>query len=357
LRLNDLVSGLHVSAFAAGAIICALSVTRIERRLGRHRLLWIAVLGISLFSIALTLVPVAGLTIASIVLMGFFGGLVLNTLQASLADRYGDQRTIALAEANVGASAANLILVGAFTLVAAVHLNWRLVIVGSLVLPLIMFLVNRKLPIANAPDAAASAQPRSGNQPGHLPRRFWLAAAMLFFTAMLEWSLASFGARFVEDVGNVTGNLAVTAMAGFFGGIFVARYTGSRLARAMSPVTIVTTSLIVTAIGFVVLLIAGNLALVIVGLAIAGLGTGNLFPIGFSIAMGLAPDHATIASSRVILAASAATLLAPITIGSLADALSIKTGMAIVAPIALAAAAVLLFLVARARRRAMSDAH
>ena len=53
--------------------------------------------------------------------MGFGGGLLLVTIQAALADRHGERRAVALAEANVAASIAYVVLIGVLSLTAALH--------------------------------------------------------------------------------------------------------------------------------------------------------------------------------------------------------------------------------------------
>ena len=82
----------------------------------------------------------------------------------------------------------------------------------------------------------------------------------------------------------------------------------------------------------------------VAGLLIVGLGLGNLFPLGLAVTVALAADRAQFASSRAVLASSAAVLLAPLTVGTLADATSLTAAMAVV-PVCLALAAVGLALV------------
>ena len=84
------------------------------------------------------------------------------------------------------------------------------------------------------------------------------------------------------------------------------------------------------------------------GLALLGVGLGNLFPMGLSVTVALAPERAVLASGRAVAMTSFAVLLAPLTVGTLADATSLKTALAVV-PVLLALAAAGLALVLRAR--------
>ena len=68
----------------------------------------------------------------------------------------------------------------------------------------------------------------------------------------------------------------------------------------------------------------------VAGLGLLGLGVGNLFPLALSVAVALAPGRAGPASGRAVTMTSLAILLAPLTVGTLADATSLKAALGIV---------------------------
>jgi hypothetical protein len=76
---------------------------------------------------------------------------------------------------------------------------------------------------------------------------------------------------------------------------------------------------------------------------------------GVSVTVALAPERAVLASGRAVVTTSFAVVLAPLTVGTLADATSLTTALAVV-PVALALAAAALVLVRRAGRRDGYDA-
>ena len=137
LGLSYSVGGLHVAAFAAGSTAAGVISTRLERWLGRRRLLWSAVVVLAAGVIGLTAGCTAGVTVGSVLIMGIGGGLVLVTIQAVLADHHGEHRTVALAEENVAASIAYLVLIGTLSVAAALQLGWRVALLASLVIPLL----------------------------------------------------------------------------------------------------------------------------------------------------------------------------------------------------------------------------
>ena len=131
------------------------------------------------------------------------------------------------------------------------------------------------------------------------------------------------------------------------------RTVGSRLARRHDPAWLLALALAMTAVGFAVLWPSTGPAQAVVGLSLLGIGLGNLFPMGMSVTVALAPERAALASGRAVMMTSLAGLLAPLTVGTLADATSLDAALGVV-PVLLLLAAAGLALVRRARPRATS---
>jgi fucose permease len=340
LDLSYSTGGLHIAAFAAGSLAAGVSSARLERALGRRALFWSAAALMGAGAVGLTAGRVAAVTLGSLLVMGVGGGLLLATIQAALADHHGGRRAVALAEANVAASLAYVVLIGVLSLTAALHAGWRVALLASLAVPALAWWGNRRLAI-DAPPPSRAAQ-------GRLPGVFWIAATMLFCTTAAEWCINAWGATFVEDAAEVSTDTAVALMAGYFGGVLVGRTLGSRLARRHDPARLLALALAVTAAGFAILWPSTGPGQALAGLSLLGLGLGNLFPMGLSVTVGLAPDRAVLASGRAVAMTSFAVLLAPLTVGALADATSLKAALGVV-PVVLALAAAGLTLVRRAR--------
>jgi MFS family permease len=340
LNLSYSTGGLHVAAFAAGSMVAGVISARLERVLGRRTLLWSAAALMGAGAIGLTAGPIAAVTVGSMLVMGVGGGLLLATIQAALADHHGERRTVALAEANVAASLAYVALIGVLSLTAALHAGWRVALLASLAVPALAWLSNRRL-VINSP-------PHSRGARGRLPGVFWIAAAMLFCTTAAEWCITAWGASFVEDAAEVSADTSVTLMAGYFGGVVAGRTLGSRLARRHNPAGLLALALAVTTAGFAILWPSTGPAQALVGLSLLGLGLGNLYPMGTSVAVAVAPERAMLASGRTVMMSAFAVMLAPLTVGALADATSLKAALGVV-PVFLALAAAGLMVVRRAR--------
>ena len=339
LDLNYSTGGLHVAAFAAGSMVAGLISARLERALGRRTLLWSAAALMGAGAIGLTAGRLAAVTVGSLLVMGGGGGLLLATIQAALADHHGERRAVALAEANLAASIAYLVLIGVLSLTAALQVGWRVAVLASLAVPVLAWWRNRQLAIDAPPPPIAQ---------GRLPSVFWIAAAMLFCTTAAEWCITAWGASFVEDATEVSTDTAVALMAGYFGGVVAGRTIGSRLARRHDPARLLALALAITAAGFAILWPSTGPGQALVSLSLLGIGLGNLFPMGLSVTVALAPNRAVLASGRAVAMTSLAVLFAPLTVGTLADATSLTAALGVV-PVMLVLAAAGLTLVRRAR--------
>src|SRR5829696_6863402 len=275
LDLSYSTGGLHVAAFAAGSTVGGVISARLERALGRRALWWSAAAVLGAGATGLTAGRTAAVTVGSVLVMGVGGGLLLATGQAALADHHGDLRTVALAEENLAASIAYVVLIGVLSLTAALHAGWRAALLASLAVPVLAWWSNRHLAI-DAPPPSRVAQ-------GRLPGRFWIAAAMLFCTTAAEWCITAWGTTFVEDAAGATTDTAVTLMGGYFGGVLAGRTLGSRLARRQDPARLLALALAVAAAGFAILWPSTGPAQALVGLSLLGIGLGNLFPMGVSV--------------------------------------------------------------------------
>ena len=334
------IGGLHVAAFATGSLLAGLVAGALERAYGRRVVLWGSAAILALGTVGLTLGRVPAVTVGALLVAGVGGAGLLITVQALLADHHGERRAVALTEANVAAAVAYVVLVGGLSLAAALGAGWRVALLLSFAVPLSLWWRNRRAEI----EAPSPAQEDEG---GRLPPAFRVAVAMLFCTVAAEWCITAWGASFAEDAAAVSADTAVALMFGYFGGVVAGRTIGSGLARRHNERRLLAGALAVSAAGFALLWPAGSAVTVFAGLAVIGLGLGNLFPLGLAVCVGLAPDRAQLASGRAVMAGALAVLLAPLTIGALADATSLTAAFAVV-PVMLALAAAGLTLVTRA---------
>lgn len=320
LRMSHTLGGLHVSAFSLGSIVVGVVGDRVTRALGRRWALWLGAAGMGAGALTLVLAQFVAFTLLGALLMGLGGGLLLVTIQAALSDHHGERRTIALVEANVIASAAAALAALLIGGLQRSGIGWRGAIILGLALLVVLALRGWRLEIPRQveqrtqnSDAGRSAQPAK------LPLIFWGYWVILFLGVAAEWSVVVWSADFLVAGGGASVTAAASSVAIFFGSEMLGRLISSRLARRLPGERLLIFAAIVALIGVPLFWLAPILALRLLGLALAGLGIGNLYPVTLALATGSAPAHADAASARVALAAGLAVLCAPLALGNIAD--------------------------------------
>lgn len=350
LGLDYGVAGLHFGTFALGVVLTGALADRPVRLLGRRVALWSGAFGMAMGATVLAAGGSATATLSGVLLMGLWGSLLLMTAQATLSDLHGENRAVALTEANVAAATGAILAPVAIAAFAAANfLGWRGALVAAVVTLAAGALLFLRTPV---PNAAASANPDEGTPDGgrtaFLPSAFWAWCAVLFLCISIEWSVAYWGAAFLEDVAGLTAAHAAALMGAYFVAVLLGRLAASRLARQLGPETLLMSALGVSAGGFAPFWLAplmlppgaAAFALGAAGLFVAGVGIGSLYPLSAALTIGAASGMADRATSRMALAGGFATLVAPIALGAGADSFGIGLAYGLVAALLLATTAV-----------------
>lgn len=356
LDLNYTLAGLHLSAISFGIILSGLSAERLARAGGRRATLWGGAAGLAAGALALALGRWLPLTLAGVFCMGYFGALVQVMIQAILSDLHGERRTIALTEANIGASlsaALSPLLIGGFL---RLGISWRAALflaMGLLVLIALRF-HTESIPNPPAGPGASSRDGRQGQaERPHLPVAYWAYWLVICLSVAIEWCLMIWSPDFLEKVVGLSRVDASTALALFFVATVLGRIAGSRLAWSLPGITILLSAFGICAAGFFLFWLATIPALNLAGLFIAGLGAANLFPLAMAVAISQAPRQANAASARVSFGVGIAGFIAPFSLARIADQAGIYTAYAILPALFVVAVAVTILthhLVGPARR-------
>ena len=355
LHLSYTVGGLHLSAFALGMVLAGLLGDALVQRWGRRRVFWGGGAGLALGSLLFVSGHHPALTIASALLMGAPGTLLLIEVQATLSDRHGARRAVALTESNVAASfAAGLapLLVGSLQ---RAGVGWR----GALILGVLgwgaLALRGRAVPIP--PHTPRPPRSPAAGRAARLSAVFWAYWLVVFLSVSVEWCVIFWGADFLETSVGLRRVDASTLMSVFFAAHLLGRIAGSRLSRRMPTGPLLLAAVLVAAAGFIPFWLASAAPLNIAGLFVAGLGIANLYPLTLSAASNIVPrEQADAASSRVTLASGLAILITPQVLGTLADEIAIKNAYGVVAVFLVVAGGAILAANHRAGRAALSSA-
>ena len=325
LRLNYAVAGLHFSAAAVGGIIAGSIADRVVRRWGRRVAFWGGAIGMTTGVLLLALGRHQVVTIASALFTSFFTTLLLITIQATLSDRHGEQRTIAITESNIGASLCAVLAPLLIGTMQRTDLGWR----GALFLVAavlgVLVLGFRRQPI---PDSAPTGQPATNGQV--LPLPFWAYWAVIVLEVPIEWSMALWGADFLEKAVGLSRIDASTLIFVFYLAVAAGRIVGSRLVRTIRSTRLLLASMLTALIGFGLFWLSPVAPLNVAGLFICGLGFANMYPLMLALTLGTAPEQVNVASARISLGIGFCILLVPQALGLLADQTGVRIAYSIV---------------------------
>lgn len=326
LGLTYTQGGFFSAAIACGLIFTGLFAGWLTRHISRQVLFWgggtflavgITILGLSR-QFELALLAVLG--------MGIGGSLAQVMIQALLSDQHGEQRAIALTEANVAASLSGTLTPLILSSLQRIGAEWRAISLITILVLTLLAVSFRRVSIPNSATAAAQSSGKAGN----LPFAFWLYWIVLFFMVATEMSLAVWSTDFFISVVGLSRADAVLAFGVFPAAMLTGRFAGSRLTRSWSSLPLLYATLGLTLLGLPLFWLARIPALNILGLFITGLGIANQYPLTMSIAVGIARDKTNQASARVTLAVGTALLTAPLALGRLADGLGLQKAFGMV---------------------------
>lgn len=325
LQLTYTVSSLHFTAFAVGILLIGLGGHWFIQRIGRVRSLWIGMLGISLGTLLLLIGRNPIITIGASFLMGLIGSLILAIVPATLSEKHGELRVIALSEANmlssIVATSAPL-MVGWFA-----HLGgWRWALGIVAFTPILLFLILGRG--ASSTGSSTAENLTRSSQP--LPTLFWIYWVVIVLGVSVEFCMIFWSADYLEHVLGMLKADAAQALSLFLSAMILGRLIGSRLVERFSTSRVIAASILLAGIGFLIFWKAENILVGLIGLFLTGLGVANLYPLLLSLAIGAADGETVQASARTTLASGTAILALPLVLGRLADAVGIRSAYGLV---------------------------
>jgi len=327
LGLSYTISSLHFTAFAVGILVVGLFGHVVIHYFGRRVSLWMGAFGISLSALLLIAGKTPVITIGASLCIGLIGSLIPVIVPSALSDQHGEQRSIALSEANVTASLVSTaapLMVGWFTYFIG---GWRLTLGAAALTPLILRLIFGKT--APPPIITSRNGPPADRQP--LPAMFWVYWAAIVLAVSVEFCMIFWSADYLENSLGMQKVNSAQAVSLFLAAMIIGRLVGSRLIRTVSIYKVIIASVVLAGAGFLIFWTTDNAVLGMFGLFLTGLGVANLYPLTLSLAIGAAEGNTVLASARTTLASGVAIFALPLTLGRLADMLGIRLAYGIVA--------------------------
>jgi fucose permease len=325
LHLTYTVSSFHFTAFAIGILLIGVGGHLVIQRIGQQRSLWLGLFGMSLSTLLLIIGKNPIITIGAAFLMGLIGSLILAIVPAALAEQHAEMKSVALSEANVTASlfaTSAPLLVGWF----AARGDWRWALGSMACIPLLMFLGLGK----NSSSSTTSVTTESNQSNRHLSALYWLYWVAIVLGVSVEFCMVFWSADYLEKVLRMTKADSAQAVSLFLAAMILGRILGSRLVQRYSTRAVVTVSILIAAIGFLLFWRSENILIGLSGLFITGLGVANLYPLILSLAISAADGNTVQAGARATLASGTAILALPLALGRLADAVGIRSAYGVV---------------------------
>lgn len=324
LDISRTVGGLHFTALASGAVLAGLVVGRLIPVWGRRLLFWSGGAGVAAGSLLIGAGWHPAVTMTGCLVVGASGSATVITVQASLSDRYGSLRPVALTEANMSMSVGTVVPALVIGALVGVGAGWR---PGFLVPALLWITLLLALRSETFPPVQVSDQPGDRRR---LPGAYWYFWAGFIPAVGAEWSVGAWGADYLVTVAGATEGTASFLMAAFFGAMVIGRFFGGRFARRVMPFPLLLGTTTLGLAGASLLWGSTDLPLVVAGLFLTGLGISMLFPMLLSLALGIAADRPDIAAARISIAAGGSVIVAPLTLGAVADQIGLRGAFGLV---------------------------
>ncbi|MBB6097977.1 MFS family permease [Deinobacterium chartae] len=326
LGLSDGVLGLALLSMAAGALF-AFSVTGyLIARYGSRRVTVAAGL---LFCAALPLLAVAPSLALLVLTLALFGALngamdvAMNAHGVEVEARYG--RPI-LSSFHGMFSLGGLIGAGIGALVAGAGITTEVHFAAAAVLleAALLLVALRLLP---TPPAH-----RPGDSVFALPSRSLLGFGIIAFCAsMTEGSMADWSAVYLRDTLGTGAGYAAAGYAAFSLTMTAVRFGGDALVARLGPVFMVRWGGLVAAVGLGSALLLGHPAATLLGFACVGIGMATLYPLVFSAAGRTPGVTSGTAIAAVATMGYSGFLAGPPFIGLLAEGISLRGALGLVA--------------------------
>jgi MFS family permease len=327
LRLDYTMVSLHLSVFAVGMVLAGSVAPRVAPAVRRSRLFWTGAWGLAAGAFALGMSRSPVFSLAAVLATGSLWCLTVVSIQAILAERYGDRRAkaTALTEANLAGSIGSTCGAALLGALATTPFGWRGALVVPLIVVAVLALVSRRVPM----DEARVNPMAEGRSP--IPRTFWIFWLILILAVGIEWSVAFWIAPYFVDGLGLPRAAATLAAGGLFSAIVAGRVLGSHWTRRYPPDRLFFGTLLITLGGFLLLWLPGlDLAARLVGLAITGVGIANLFPLALSLGIQLGSANEDQVSARCTAAVGIGLIVFPLLLGRIADTVDIRYALGFV---------------------------
>lgn len=329
------VAGLHGTALAVGAVLSAAVSVAAVRRIGRRGVLVVGTGGVLVGLLALVSAPGLPWTVLAVLLIGLGGSTSFNAVSPVLSAHHHQAGPAAITEANGVAATVGILAPLAVGASVALGLSWRgAVAVGVPLAVLAVVLVLR----APTSDALVGDPPRRASTDSPLPHRFWLALVVVTCCIAVEFCLTFWVGDLLRQRTGVSSGVAAALISVLVAGMAIGRLSGARLTGRVGIEPLLLGAIAVSVVGWLLVWVATNPALAVVGLLIVGLGVSVQFPLALARLLRASGGRTDAAASWASLGAGMASGGAPFALGAISDVVGPHLGFVLVPALLLVAA-------------------
>jgi fucose permease len=166
---------------------------------------------------------------------------------------------------------------------------------------------------------------------------------VVFAIVGLEFSLSFWLASYLNDDVGLAREAAVAAVSGLYASSLAGRLIASRLARRASPQRLLAVALGTALVGLPILLIATDAPVAVLGIALAGIGIGAMFPLTSALHVQASTLSADGALGQVLAVAAPGQLAGPLIAGAIAQAAGLRAGLLVLPALTVIAAIALYY--------------
>ncbi|MFV2064312.1 MAG: sugar MFS transporter [Chloroflexota bacterium] len=331
LSLSDTQAGLYSSALAMGIVLAGLLSHRLDRLAGMKAVHFVALglLGLAAFLIALG--PVFIVTLGGAAAVGLGGGLLLGHVNQMMAAGGGALARVRIARSTLVAMISSVTVPLVIGIGVATGIGWQLAFVPAALLAGVALAATRGF--VDRPVSSVVERSR-------LPGYFWVAWLLVMLVVAIEFAAVFWSSTLVQRRTGVSLGEATLVISALVGGVIAGRVAlSSHAVSDRDPVWLMRGGIVVGMVGLLLPWASTSFELAMLGILIAGLGLGVLYPLAASITLAFAPSHLLRASGLLVLASGLAILVAPLVLGIVADVTGVVSAWLLIPAICLVALA------------------
>lgn len=321
------VAGLHGTALAVGSVVSAAIAVAVVRRIGRRGLLVAGSSGTLVGVLLLTAAPGLPWTVLAAFVIGIGGSAAFNSVSPVLADHQQGAGAAAISEANGVAAAIGVLAPLAVGASVALGLTWRGAVL--ITVPIAALAIAAVLRAPQSPSLVGDPPPTSRDTAA-LPPRFWAALGVVTCCVAVEFCLTYWVGDLLRQRTQVAGGTAAALISVVIAGMAVGRFCAGPLTARWGIEPLLLGAIGVAAAGWLLVWLATDVRVAVVGLLVTGLGVSVQFPMALARLLRAARGRTDTAASWATLGAGVASGFAPFGLGALSDVVGPHRGFLLV---------------------------